>query len=235
VTEEVAREAIQHRFAVYDKGGEEHYNLISALHKAVRGSDPDGALYWLARMIDGGEDPLYLARRMVRMAVEDIGLADPRALEVALAGRDAYHFLGSPEGELALAEVAVYLAGAPKSNRLYVAWSGAFRAARDTPGEGVPLHIRNAPTPLLKELGYGRGYQYDPEVEGGVAAQSYLPERLEGRRFYEPGALGYEGTLSERLARFAERRSAAAARERRAEEPAEGGSGSTNQNPEEER
>jgi putative ATPase len=206
VTDEEAREAVQHRFAVYDKGGEEHFNLISALHKAVRGSDPDGALYWLARMMDGGEDPLYLARRLVRMAIEDIGLADPRALEMALAGRDAYHFLGSPEGDLALAEVAVYLAAAPKSVRVYRAWSEAMRAARETPGEGVPLHIRNAPTGLMKELGYGAGYRYDPEEEAGVAPQTYLPERLAGRRFYEPGPHGYETTLGERLRWFAERR-----------------------------
>src|SRR5690606_1648034 len=151
--------------AIYDKGGEEHYNLISALHKAVRGSDPDGALYWLARMIEGGEDPLYVARRLVRMAAEDVGLADPGALRVTLAARDAFHFLGAPEGELALAEAVVYLATAPKSNRLYRAWGAALARARETPGEPVPLHVRNAPTPLMKELGYGSGYRYDPDEE----------------------------------------------------------------------
>jgi putative ATPase len=212
VTEAVVREAVQHRFAVYDKAGEEHYNLISALHKAVRGSDVDGALYWLARMLAGGEDPLYLARRMVRMAVEDIGLADPRALEVALAGRDAFHFLGSPEGDLALAEVAVYLATSPKSNRLYRAWGAAGRAARETPGEGVPLHLRNAPTELMGSLGYGAGYRYDPDEDGGVAPQSYLPERLAGERFYRPGAFGYEKTLDERMRWFEARRREAAER-----------------------
>ncbi|HSG80765.1 MAG TPA: replication-associated recombination protein A, partial [Gemmatimonadota bacterium] len=146
VTQSVAAEAMQKRFAHYDKSGEEHYNLISALHKAVRGSDPDAALYWLARMLDGGEDPLYLARRLVRMAVEDIGLADPRALSVAVAAKDAYHFLGTPEGELALAEATVYLATAPKSNRIYKAFGRAWTLARETPGEPAPLHVRNAPT-----------------------------------------------------------------------------------------
>ena len=203
---EVAREALQHRYAAYDKGGEEHYNLISALHKAVRGSDPHGALYWLARMIEGGEDPLYIARRMVRMAAEDIGLADPDAVSVAIAARDAFHFLGSPEGELALAEAVVYLATAPKSNRVYEAWKSAVRRARETPSAPVPLHIRNAPTSLMKDLGYGRGYRYDPEEPGGIAAQEYLPEDLRGERFYRPGGSGYERTVAERLARWAERR-----------------------------
>ena len=196
---EAAREALQHRFATYDKGGEEHYNLISALHKAVRGSDPDGALYWLARMIDGGEDPLFLARRLMRMASEDIGLADPQALNVAVAARDAYHFLGSPEGELALAEATLYLATAPKSNRAYEAWSQALARARETPGEPVPLHIRNAPTGLMKDLGYGKGYRYDPAEPDGVSPQSYLPDRIAGDRYYEPGRFGHEKTISARL------------------------------------
>ena len=209
---EAAREGLQHRFAVYDKGGEEHYNLISALHKAVRGSDPDGALYWLARMIDGGEDPLYLARRLVRMASEDIGLADPQALAVTLAARDAFHFLGAPEGELALAEAAVYLASAPKSNRVYRAWLAARARARETTGEPVPLHIRNAPTGLMKELSYGKGYRYDPEEEHGVADQTYLPERLAGERFYEPGPHGHEVRIRERLEWWAEKRREARAR-----------------------
>ena len=207
IDEEAAREGLQHRFAVYDKGGEEHYNLISALHKAVRGSDPDAALYWLARMIDGGEDPLYLARRLVRMASEDIGLADPCALVVTMAARDSFHFLGAPEGGLALAEATLYLATAPKSNRVYVAWRAAMRRARETMGESVPLHIRNAPTGLMKELGYGKGYRYDPEEEDGVVDQSYLPDRLEGESFYEPGPYGEETQIRERLERWAERRS----------------------------
>ncbi len=204
-----ARAGLQHRFAVYDKGGEEHYNLISALHKAVRGSDPDGALYWMARMIGGGEDPLYIARRLVRMATEDVGLADPAALRVTLAARDAFHFLGAPEGELALAEAAVYLATAPKSNRLYLAWQAASRRARETTGEPVPLHIRNAPTQLMKELGYGRDYRYDPDQEHGVADQSYLPDRLAGERFYEPGPYGEEPGIRERLEWWAEKRRSA--------------------------
>jgi putative ATPase len=194
---EAAREALQHRFASYDKGGEEHYNLISALHKAIRGSDPDAALYWLARMIDAGEDPLYIARRLVRMATEDIGLADPAALATVVGARDAYHFLGSPEGDLALA---------PKSNRAYAAWKSALRRARETPSEPVPLHIRNAPTSLMKDLGYGKGYQYDPDAEDGVSTQEYLPDALKGERFYEPGRFGFEKTIAERLKWWAERR-----------------------------
>lgn len=191
--------ALQRRFARYDKSGEEHYNLISALHKAIRGSDADAALYWLARMLDGGEDPMYIARRLVRMAVEDIGLADPGALQVTVAARDAFHFLGSPEGDLALAEACAYLAAAPKSNRLYRGFGAAMRAARETPAEPVPLHIRNAPTRLMKDLGYGAGYRYDPDWEGGVAPQTYLPESLVASRFYDPGDLGMEPELARRL------------------------------------
>ena len=209
ITEEVAREALQHRFAHYDKAGEEHFNLISALHKAVRGSDPDAALYWLSRMLEGGEDPLYLARRLVRMAVEDIGLADPQALRLALAARDAFHFLGSPEGDLALAQAAVYLATAPKSNRLYAAMGRARDAARETPGAPVPLHIRNAPTRLMDELGYGQGYRYAFESEDHYLPQDYLPDALVGRRFYEPSDFGHERRIRERLAWWAERRARA--------------------------
>ncbi len=201
-----AKEALQHRFATYDKGGEEHYNLISALHKSVRGSHPDGALYWLARMIEGGEDPLYIARRLVRMATEDIGLADPDALAVTVAARDAFHFLGSPEGELALAEAVLYLATAPKSNRAYEAWSAALAKAKDTPSAPVPLHIRNAPTGLMKELGYGEGYRYDPHEEGGVADQEYLPDALRGTVFYRPGPYGREKRIAERMQWWAEHR-----------------------------
>tara|TARA_B100000809_G_scaffold239202_1_gene260569 strand:- start:1447 stop:1953 length:507 start_codon:yes stop_codon:yes gene_type:complete len=157
-------------------------------------------------MIDGGEDPLYIARRLVRMASEDIGMADPAALQVTLAARDAYHFLGSPEGELALAEATIYLATAPKSNRANEAWSTALRRARETPGEGVPLHIRNAPTGLMKELGYGEGYKYDPAEQDGVAKQTYLPDRLAGEEFYVPSRFGFEKTVAERLKWWAERR-----------------------------
>ncbi len=207
LTPAVVKEAAQLRFAVYDKSGEEHYNLISALHKSVRGSDPDAALYWLARMLDGGEDPLYLARRLIRMATEDIGLSDPAALRVAVAAKDAFHFLGSPEGELALAEAAVYLATAPKSNRVYEAWGHARRLARETPGAPVPLHIRNAPTTLMRDLGYGAGYRYDPHEPDGVAAQRYLPEALEGTVVYRPGSLGHEAIIKKRLDWWAKKRS----------------------------
>ncbi len=199
VTGSTIREALQWRSAHYDKTGEEHYNLISAYHKALRGSDPQGALYWLARMIDGGEDPMYIARRTVRFASEDVGLADPRALEIAIAARDAYHFLGSPEGELALAEAAVYLATAPKSNRVYAAWGAALAAARDTPAAVVPKHIRNAPTKLMKELGYGAGYQYAHSVPEGYLPQDYLPDEIADKRFYEPTQFGFEKEIAKRI------------------------------------
>jgi putative ATPase len=217
VTVQAARDALQKRFARYDKAGEEHYNLISAYHKALRGSDPQGALYWLARMIDGGEDPMYIARRTVRFAAEDVGLADPEALRLAIAARDAYHFLGSPEGELALAEAAVYLATAPKSNRVYEAWNEAMRLARESPAEPVPLHIRNAPTRLMKELGYGDGYQYAHAVPEAYIPQEYLPERLRGTLLYEPGPFGFERDIAKRLAWWTELREKAA-QARRSEE-----------------
>ena len=210
ITAQVARDALQKRFARYDKAGEEHYNLISAYHKALRGSDPQGALYWLARMIDGGEDPMYIARRTVRFAAEDVGLADPEALRISIAARDAYHFLGSPEGELAIAEAAVYLATAPKSNRVYEAWNEAMRLARESPAEPVPLHIRNAPTPLMKELGYGDGYQYAHAVPEAYIPQEYLPARLRGTVLYEPGPFGFERDIAKRLAWWTELREKAA-------------------------
>jgi putative ATPase len=209
ITRQAAAEALPRRFARYDKSGEEHYNLISALHKAVRGSDPDAALYWLARMLDGGEDPLYIARRLVRMAAEDIGLADPRALSVTIAARDAFHFLGSPEGELALAEATVYLATAPKSNRIYKAFGQAWRLARETPAEPAPLHIRNAPTRLMKDLGYGEGYRYDHAEPDAHAAQEYMPESLAGHRFYEPSGRGFEVEIAKRLDYWIKKRQAA--------------------------
>ncbi|MBL8995907.1 MAG: replication-associated recombination protein A [Gemmatimonadetes bacterium] len=192
--------ALQTRVAAYDKSGEQHFNLISAYHKSLRGSDPQGALYWLARMIEGGEDPMYIARRTVRFAAEDVGLADPRALEIALAARDAYHFLGSPEGDLALAEAAVYLATAPKSNRVYGAWKAALEAARATPAAPVPLALRNAPTYLMKELGYGAGYQYAHAVPEAYTPQEYLPDELGGAEFYAPGPFGFEKEITKRLA-----------------------------------
>ena len=192
---------LERRLPRYDKSGEEHFNLISALHKSVRGSDVEGALYWLARMLDGGEDPMYLARRIVRMAIEDIGLADPRALSVALAARETYDFLGAPEGELALAEAVVYLATAAKSNRVYEAWGQAQQAARAHPAEPVPLHIRNAPTRLMRELGYGAGYRYDHAEGGHAEGQTYLPEALRGAAWYTPTREGWEHAIAERLAR----------------------------------
>ena len=206
LTIEAIETAIQRRFAVYDKAGDQHYGHISALHKSVRGGDPDAALYWLGRMLDAGEDPLYIARRLVRMASEDIGLAAPGALAIAIAARDAYRFLGSPEGELALAQATVYLAGSPKSNRLYKGWGRALGRARETPAEAVPLHLRNAPTRLMKDLGYGKDYLYDPDQPGGVSRQSYLPESLEGEEFYRPGEAGWEAALRERLAEWKRRR-----------------------------
>jgi len=199
LTSALVADALQKRFAKYDKGGEEHYNLISALHKAVRGSDVEGSLYWLARMLAGGEDPLYIARRLVRIASEDIGLADPRALSVTLSAKDAYHFLGSPEGELALAEATVYLATAPKSNRLYTAFGDAMQAAETHPAEAVPLHIRNAPTKLMKELGYGAEYRYAHDSPEAYAPQEYLPESLRGAQWYQPTEFGYEKTVKERI------------------------------------
>ncbi len=199
MTTTVIGDALQKRFAKYDKGGEEHYNLISALHKAVRGSDVEGSLYWLARMLAGGEDPLYIARRLVRIASEDVGLADPRALALTLSAKEAYHFLGSPEGELALAEAVVYLATAPKSNRVLAAFGQAMDAAAEHPAEPVPLHIRNAPTKLMEELGYGAGYRYAHAFEDAYAPQEYLPEALRGRTWYEPTDFGLEKEIKKRM------------------------------------
>ncbi len=211
IGEAEAREALQFRFARFDKGGEETYSMLSAYHKSLRGSDPQGALYWMARMIDGGADPMVLFRRAIAMAAEDIGLADPEALKLAVAARDAFHMLGAPEGYLPLAEMTVYLATAPKSNSTKLALDAAMAAARDTPAEPVPLHIRNAPTGLMKELGYGRGYQYAHAVPEAYVPQEYLPERLRGTAFFEPGAFGFEKEIAKRLAWWAERK-------RRAEE-----------------
>lgn len=204
ITAEAAREALQLRFARHDKGGEEHFNILSAYHKSLRGSDPDGALYWMARMLDGGEDPMTIFRRAIAMASEDIGLADPEALKLAVAARDAYHMLGPPEGYLPLAEMTIYLATAPKSNSSKAALDAAMRAARETPGEPVPLHIRNAPTRLMKELGYGRGYQYAHDSAEAYIPQEYLPESLRGHALYEPGRFGFEREIAKRLAWWAE-------------------------------
>ncbi|HUB28594.1 MAG TPA: replication-associated recombination protein A [Terracidiphilus sp.] len=195
----IATEAIQQRVLVYDKSGEEHYNLISALHKSVRNSDPDAALYWLARMFAGGEDPLYLARRIVRMAVEDIGLAAPEALNLCLSAKEAVDFLGSPEGDLALAEVVVYLSLAPKSNAVYTAYGAVQEEIEHTRQEPVPLHLRNAPTRLMKELGYAEGYRYAHDEEDKVADMDCLPDSLRGRRYYKPTQEGREKVLAQRM------------------------------------
>ena len=195
----IAAEAVQKRVLMYDKSGEEHFNLISALHKSVRNSDPDAALYWLGRMLAGGEDPMYLARRIVRMAVEDIGLAAPEALNLCLSARDTYDFLGSPEGELALAEAVVYLALAPKSNAVYTAWGAVQAEIESTREEPVPMHLRNAPTKLMKDLGYSEGYRYAHDEENKVADMDCLPDSLKGRRYYQPTQEGRERQLAARL------------------------------------
>ena len=200
VTTAVAREAMQLRFARHDKSGEEHFNLLSAYHKSLRGSDPQGALYWMARMIEGGEDPMTIFRRAIAMAAEDVGLADPEALKLAVAARDAYHMLGAPEGYLPLAQMTIYLATAPKSNSSKAALGAALEAARESPAAGVPMHIRNAPTALMKELGYNRGYQYAHDSAEGFIPQEYLPDELRGSRFYEPGPFGFEKEIAKRLA-----------------------------------
>jgi putative ATPase len=199
IAKTIAAEALQRRVLMYDKQGEEHFNLISALHKSVRNSDPDAALYWLGRMLAGGEDPMYLARRIVRMAIEDIGLAAPEALNLCLSARDTYDFLGSPEGELALAEAVVYLALAPKSNAVYTAWGAVQAEIENTRQEPVPLHLRNAPTKLMKDLDYGKGYQYAHDEEDKVADMVCLPESLQGRRYYQPTQEGREKQLAARL------------------------------------
>jgi putative ATPase len=199
-------DAVQRRAPLYDKAQESHYNLISALHKSVRGSDVDAALYWLARMLAGGEDPLYIARRLVRMAVEDIGLADPEALHQTLAAKDAYDFLGSPEGELALAQATIYVATAPKSNAAYKAFGRASRTAKETGSLMPPLHILNAPTRLMKEIGYGKGYEYDHDTDEGFSGQNYFPDGMERPIFYRPPDRGFEREIAKRLAYWAKLR-----------------------------
>jgi putative ATPase len=202
LTVESIREASQKKALLYDKAGEEHYNLISALHKSVRDSDPDATLYWLARMLEAGEDRLFVARRLVRMASEDIGLADPQALAITLAAKDAYDFLGTPEGELALAEAAVYLACAPKSNAVYTAFDKARADVQARPAEPVPHHLRNAPTRLMTELGYGAGYQYAHDAPDAIVAQDHLPAALRGRTYYHPVPRGFEQDIRGRLERW---------------------------------
>ena len=198
------QQSIQRRALLYDKSGEEHYNLISALHKSMRNSDPDASVYWLARMIEAGEDPLYVARRLVRFASEDIGNADPQALTVAVAAKDAVHFIGMPEGNTALAQAAIYLATAPKSNAVYQAYSAAAQDAHSDVAQPVPLHLRNAPTKLMKELNYGKGYKYAHDEPDAVADMSCLPPALEGRRYYQPTERGLEKEIKRRLDGWAE-------------------------------
>jgi putative ATPase len=199
ITPDVIKDALQKRVLLYDKAGEEHYNLISALHKSVRNSDPDASLYWLGRMLEAGEDPLYIARRVVRMAVEDIGLAEPNALSLCMAARDAVDFIGMPEGNLALAQAVVYLALAPKSNALYTAYSDVQIDVERTAAEPVPLHLRNAPTGLMKHLDYGKGYQYAHDLESKVADMQCLPDNLKDRRYYQPTGEGVEKRIRERI------------------------------------
>jgi putative ATPase len=194
---------LQKRSPAYDKDREEHYNLISALHKSIRGSDPDASLYWLARMLDGGEDPLFIARRLMRAASEDIGEADPMSLVLANAAKDAYDFLGSPEGELALAQLVVHLAAAPKSNAVLAAFGAAMRSAKETGSLMPPAHIRNAPTRLMKELGYGKGYAYDHDQDEAFSGQNYFPDGMERQVFYRPKEVGAEARIKERLDRWA--------------------------------
>jgi putative ATPase len=206
ITEDIVKDALQKRVLLYDKSGEEHYNLISALHKSVRNSDPDASLYWLGRMLEAGEDPLYIARRVVRMAVEDIGLAEPNALPLCMAARDAVDFIGMPEGNLALAQAVVYLALAPKSNALYTAYSEVQKDVERTAAEPVPLHLRNAPTGLMKNLGYGRGYQYAHDLEDKVADMQCLPDNLKARTYYVPTSEGVEKRIRERMEEIRKRR-----------------------------
>ncbi len=206
LTSLAVREAAQLRFSRYDKGGEETYNILSAFHKSLRGSDPQAALFWMARMIEGGQDPMVIFRRAIAMAAEDIGLADPEALKLAVAARDAYHMLGAPEGYLPLAQMVIYLATAPKSNSSKAALDAALQAAREHPAAQVPLHIRNAPTRLMKELGYHEGYQYAHAVPEAYIPQQYLPDELSGSAFYEPGPFGFEKEVAKRLAWWEELR-----------------------------
>jgi putative ATPase len=209
ISDEIVRDALQKRILLYDKTGEEHYNLISALHKSVRNSDPDAALYWLGRMLEAGEDPLYVARRVVRMAVEDIGLADPNALSLCMAARDAVDFIGMPEGNLALAQAVVYLSVAPKSNALYTAYGDVQQDVEQTAADAVPLHLRNAPTGLMKGLGYGQGYQYAHDLEGKVADMQCLPDNLRDRVYYRPTNEGIEKRIRERMEEIKRQRSQA--------------------------
>jgi putative ATPase len=205
ITSKIVEDAMQRRMLLYDKSGEEHYNLISALHKSMRNSDPDASLYWLGRMLEAGEDPLYIARRIVRFASEDVGLADPMALPLAVSAMQAFHFVGQPEGMLALAEAAVYMATAPKSNALYKSYGSVLEDVRNTVAEPVPLHLRNAPTRLMKNLNYGKGYQYAHDVENRLTDMTCLPDSLKDRVYYLPSGNGFEKAISDRLKEWREK------------------------------
>jgi len=212
LTREALASVLRQRAPHYDKSGEGHFNLISALHKSIRGSDPDASLYWLARMLNGGEDPLYIARRLIRMAGEDIGLADPQAIVQAIAARDVYETLGSPEGELAIAQSVIYMATAPKSNAVYLAYKAAMASARDTGSLAPPAHILNAPTGLMKSLGYGKGYEYDHDSPDGFSGQNYFPPEVGRMQFYQPPERGFERDIRKRLEFWSRRRADRTAR-----------------------
>ena len=222
ITDAIIRDALAMRVPTHDKSGEEHFNMLSAYHKSLRGSDPQAALYWMARMIEGGEDPMTIFRRAIAMAAEDIGLADPQALTLAIAARDAFHMLGPPEGYLPLAEMTIYLATAPKSNSVVMALTRSLEAAQETPAVGVPIHLRNAPTNLMKSLGYGKEYQYPHDAPEGFVEQQYLPDELKGATLYQPGDRGFERKIAERLAWWRQLTGDAANFEGRKEEPSSG-------------
>ena len=206
IDQALLEKTLQNRTLLYDKTGEEHYNLMSALHKSMRNSDPDASIYWLARMVDSGEDAKYIARRLIRFASEDIGNADPQALTIAVAAKDAVHFIGMPEGNTALAQAAIYLATAPKSNAVYSAYGAAAEAAKNDVASPVPLHLRNASTKLMKQLDYGKGYQYAHDAPDAVASMDCLPDNLKGREFYKPTDYGFEKEIRKRLAWWKSRR-----------------------------
>jgi putative ATPase len=224
-------DALQHRALLYDKAGEEHFNIISALHKSLRDSDPDGGLYWMGRMLEAGEDPLYIARRLVRFASEDVGMADPQALMVAVAAQQAVHFIGMPEGNLALAQAVVHLATAPKSNSLYAAYTSVQQDVERTRIEPVPLHLRNPVTGLMRRVGYGKGYKYAHDYKGHFVVQDHLPESLRGRTYYEPSDQGFESEIDERLKKWRGRASAKGKTDPRRRQPRDTGTSPPTRDP----
>jgi putative ATPase len=218
IKKEDLEEVLQRKAFIYDKSGEEHYNVISAFHKSLRGSDPDASLYWLGRMLEAGEDPLYIARRMIRFASEDVGNADPQALQVAVAAMEAFHFIGPPEGDLALAQAAVYLATAPKSNAIYTAYQGVQRDIRELENMPVPLHIRNPVTSLMKDLGYGKDYKYPHDYPNHFVEEEYLPENLKGKTYYHPTEQGFEKEIKKRLEDWRKKKSEGRAQKEQGED-----------------